>query len=104
MHSIPATKSVQKYQTVQKANETFSAGGGGANSEHRKAKIQAKNEKLNDERQRGAKQIQKDKKKQDKKKGAQGNGGTGANAVGVEGADGDDQFAGLHPSRRGRLQ
>lgn len=80
----------------------YSAGGGGANSEHRKAKIQAKNEKLNDERQRTAKQIQKDKKKHNK--AAKGNGATGANAVGVEGADGDDQFAGLHPSRRGRLQ
>lgn len=79
----------------------YSAGGGGANSEHRKAKIHAKNEKLNDERQRDSKKIQKDKRKHDKS--AQANGPSGANAVGVEG-DGDDEFAGVHPSRRGRMQ
>lgn len=82
---------------------SFSAGGGGANSEHRKAKIQAKNEKLDDERQRDAKKIQKDKKKHNKS--AQANGApTGANAVGVEDAEGDDDLAGVHPSRRGRMQ
>lgn len=85
-----------------------SAGGGGAKSEHRNAKIQAKNEKLNEERQRQAKDIQKDKKKHDKK--AAPAGGSGANAAGLDGAADDavsaadnDQWAGLHPSRRGRV-
>ena len=81
-----------------------SAGGGGANSEHRKAKIQAKNEKLNEERQRNAKDIKKDKKKQDKVKPARfGAAVSGANAVAVDAAPEDDRFAGMHPSRRGRI-
>ena len=84
-----------------------SAGGGGAKSEHRNAKIQAKNEKLNEERQRQAKDIQKDKKKHDKKTAPAG--GSGANATGMDGAADnagsaeDDKWAGLHPSRRGRV-
>jgi nucleolar protein 6 len=75
-----------------------SAGGGGANSEHRKAKIQAKNEKLNDERSRQAKEIKKDKKKYENKPAADT---SGANAVEVPAED--DKWAGVHPSRRGRL-
>lgn len=86
-----------------------SAGGGGAKSEHRNAKIQAKNEKLNEERQRQAKDIQKDKRKHDKK--AAPAGGSGANAASMDGAADNagagsadnDQWAGLHPSRRGRV-
>lgn len=84
-----------------------SAGGGGAKSEHRTAKIQAKNEKLNEERQRQAKDIQKDKKKHDKKTAPAA--GSGANATSMDGAADnaggaeDDKWAGLHPSRRGRV-
>lgn len=88
---------------AHKADDLHSAGGGGGNSEHRKAKIEAKNQKLNDERQRAAKQTQKDKRKHNK--AAQSNDApTGANAVGVDGANENDQFAGVHPSRRGRMQ
>lgn len=81
----------------------ISAGGGGG-SDNRKAKIQAKNEKLNDERQRNAKQINKDKKKHDKPRtGA----ATGANAAVPEEAPvangDDDKYAGVHPSRRPRM-
>lgn len=80
----------------------YSAGGGGGKSEHRNAKIQAKNEKLNEERQRQAKEIQKDKRKHEKKPEQEG--ATGANSVGTDGAaDPNDQWAGVHPSRRGRL-
>lgn len=78
------------------------AGGGGAKSDHRKAKIQAKNEKLNEERHRKAKDIKKDKNKHEKQAAPQG--ATGANAVGLDGAnDEDDKYAGVHPSRRGRM-
>lgn len=75
----------------------FSAGGGGANSEHRREKIRAKNEKLNDERSRDAKKINKDKKKHDKRPAE---GPTGVNAVAVPE---DDKWAGVHPSRRPRV-
>lgn len=76
---------------------TNSAGGGG-NTDSRKAKIQAKNEKLNDERQRDAKKIKTDKKKHDKPSR------TGANtevAPAAPAANGDDdKYANVHPSRR----
>lgn len=83
----------------------YSAGGGGG-SDNRKAKIQAKNEKLNDERQRNAKEINKDKKKHGKA-GAAAPKATGANASAavpeeVPAGD-DDKYAGVHPSRRGRM-
>ncbi|KAJ5152964.1 uncharacterized protein N7482_009442 [Penicillium canariense] len=86
----------------RRMNVELTAGGGGSNSEHRKAKIQAKNEKLNDERQRLAKDIKKDKRDHDKGKPAR-SGVSGANAVTVDGGNDNDQFAGMHPSRRGRI-
>lgn len=86
----------------------YSAGGGGAKSDHRKAKIQAKNEKLNDERQRKALEAKKVQNKHDHDKRSARKGPTGANAVGggdaapAPAAD-EDKFAGVHPSRRGQL-
>ncbi len=76
---------------------TNSSAGGGGNTDSRKAKIQAKNEKLNDERQRDAKKIKTDKKKHDKPAAR-----TGANAeAAAPAANGDDdKYAGVHPSRR----
>ncbi|KAJ6157333.1 hypothetical protein N7470_004925 [Penicillium chermesinum] len=96
----------------RRINVELTAGGGGGKSDHRRAKIQAKNEKLNDERQRNAKEIQKDKKKHSKK--TQPEGASGANAVKVDAnasananananAGEDDKFANVHPSRRGRM-
>ena len=61
-----------------------SAGGGG-NTEHRKSKIEAKNKKLFEERQRAVKQT-----KQEQHKGPAAQ------------AD-DDVFAGVHPSRRRQM-
>ncbi|KAJ5819798.1 hypothetical protein N7474_005389 [Penicillium riverlandense] len=83
----------------RRINVELTAGGGGK-SDHRQAKIKAKNEKLNDERQRDAKKIQKDKKKHITP-AQQGNGGTGANAVGDD--QGEDMYANVHPSRRPRM-
>ncbi|CAL5866519.1 uncharacterized protein PFLUO_LOCUS728 [Penicillium psychrofluorescens] len=84
---------------ARRINVELTAGGGGK-SDHRQAKIKAKNEKLNDERQRDAQKIQKDKKKH-MTPAQQGNGGTGANAVGDD--QGEDMYANVHPSRRPRM-
>lgn len=62
-----------------------SAGGGG-NSKDRKEKIEAKNKKLFEERQRNAKEIQKEKQRLEK-----------AEETGV------DDYAHIHPSRRPRM-
>jgi nucleolar protein 6 len=62
-----------------------SAGGGG-NSKDRKDKIEAKNKKLFEERQRNAKEIQKEKKRLEQ----------------VE-ETGVDDYAHIHPSRRPRM-
>lgn len=103
--SSPASKFNCNHARLLTTNS--SAGGGGAKSEHRNAKIQAKNEKLNEERQRQAKEIQKDKRKHEKT--AAPAGGSGANAASMDGAADtavsadNDQWAGLHPSRRGRV-
>lgn len=80
----------------------YSAGGGGSNSEHRKAKIVAKNQKLNEERHRQAKDVKKDKNRHDKgKPGRSDATASDANAVVVDAEN--DRFAGMHPSRRGRI-
>lgn len=87
-----------------------SAGGGGK-SEYRQSKINAKNVKLNDERQRTTKQMHKEK---DRKARSKANGGgngagqeetanSGAGAGAGAGAGEEDAFAGIHPSRRNRM-
>ena len=81
------------------------AGGGGNKSEHRKAKIQVKNEKLFQERQRNAKETSEDKKKHEKKTSKSHSVASGPNAVNSDTAadETDDKFAGVHPSRRKRM-
>lgn len=74
----------------RRINVELTAGGGGK-SEHRRAKIEAKNKKLNEERQRQAKNIQKEKTKS-------------KNTHSKENEEqGADQWAGIHPSRRARM-
>lgn len=66
-------------------NNATSAGGGGK-SEHRTAKIEYKNQKLTEERKRQGKDIQTEKVKKTKTEE------TGA-----------DDYADVHPSRRGHM-
>lgn len=65
---------------------TYCSAGGGGKSEYRKSKIEAKNKKLFEERQRNAKEITKEKERR-------------AHAE----ETGEDAFAGVHPSRRNRM-
>ena len=74
-----------------------SAGGGGK-SDHRQAKINAKNTKLNDERQRTVKQAHKEKDRKSRGENKQE-----AAAAPAAGGDENDDFAGIHPSRRMRM-
>lgn len=60
--------------------------GGGGKSKTRKAKIDYKNERLEGQRKRAAKQMQEDKTKKVEVK-----------------ENGGDEFAGVHPSRRSRM-
>lgn len=76
----------------RRINVELTAGGGG-NTSHRKEKIRAKNEKLNEERARRAQEEAKAKAEKEKGKGQ--NGGEKAGGGGVEDA--------IHPSRRGRV-
>ncbi|GAQ44706.1 hypothetical protein AtubIFM55763_008604 [Aspergillus tubingensis] len=69
----------------RRINVELTAGGGG-NSKDRKEKIEAKNKKLFEERQRNAKEIQKEKQRLEK----------------VE-ETGVDDYAHIHPSRRPRM-
>ncbi|KAF7591829.1 hypothetical protein BBP40_001026 [Aspergillus hancockii] len=69
----------------RRINVELTAGGGG-NTDARKAKIEAKNKKLFEERQRNAKEIQKEKDRRDKAE-----------------ETGNDEFAGVHPSRLSRM-
>jgi nucleolar protein 6 len=69
----------------RRINVELTAGGGG-NTEARKAKIEAKNKKLYEERQRNAKEQKKEKEK--KKHGEE---------------TGQGDYAGVHPSRLGRM-
>ncbi|RAH43385.1 RNA-binding protein [Aspergillus brunneoviolaceus CBS 621.78] len=69
----------------RRINVELTAGGGGK-SEYRKSKIEAKNKKLFEERQRNAKEITKEKERR-------------AHAE----ETGEDAFAGVHPSRRNRM-
>ncbi|KAI0119710.1 hypothetical protein F4814DRAFT_413051 [Daldinia grandis] len=81
----------------RRINVELTAGGGG-NTDHRKEKIRAKNEKLDEERARRALEEAKAKAKAEKEKGkgkGQQNGGEKAGGGGVEDA--------IHPSRRGRV-
>lgn len=75
-----------------------SAGGGGK-SDHRQAKISAKNTKLNDERHRTVKQAHKEK---DRKTRGENKQESAAPAAASDGDENDD-FAGIHPSRRMRM-
>lgn len=85
-----------------------SAGGGGK-SEYRQSKINAKNVKLNDERQRTTKQMHKEKDRKARSKANGGGNGAGqeetadSGAVAGAGAGEEDAFAGIHPSRRNRM-
>ncbi|KAF7623226.1 hypothetical protein AFLA_010530 [Aspergillus flavus NRRL3357] len=69
----------------RRINVELTAGGGG-NNENRKAKIEAKNKKLFEERQRNAKSIHQEKERKAK----------------VE-ETGVDEYAGVHPSRLSRM-
>lgn len=66
---------------------TITSAGGGGKSKHRKAKIEAKNERLEGQRKRAAEQLQ-----QDKAKKAE-----------IKENGGNNDFAGVHPSRLSRM-
>ncbi|KAI1804781.1 hypothetical protein F4811DRAFT_518393 [Daldinia bambusicola] len=78
----------------RRINVELTAGGGG-NTSHRKEKIRAKNEKLNEERARRALEEAKAKAEKEKEKAQNGGEAKKAAAGGVEDA--------IHPSRRGRV-
>ncbi|XHG09278.1 hypothetical protein AWENTII_012349 [Aspergillus wentii] len=78
----------------RRINVELTAGGGGK-SDHRKSKIEAKNQRLEEQRQRSAKEIQREKRK-NFDNGPQENGGADH--------DPNDAFAGIHPSRRNQLR
>lgn len=80
------------------ANVCVCSAGGGGKSDHRQAKISAKNTKLNDERHRTVKQAHKEKDRKSRDENKQD-----AAAPAASGGDENDDFAGIHPSRRMRM-
>lgn len=74
------------YYILLRNTNGCSAGGGGK-SKNRQAKIEAKNQRLEGQRQRAAKQTQEEKAKKAE--------------IRENGAE--DVFAGVHPSRRNRM-
>ena len=73
----------------------FVRAGGGGKSDHRQAKISAKNTKLNDERHRTLKQAHKEKDRKTR--------GENKQEAAAPAEDENDAFAGIHPSRRMRM-
>lgn len=86
------------------ANTTNSAGGGG-NTDSRKAKIQTKNEKLHDERQR---RKEHEEKQAERKAAKEAKSGKGKDAKKTNGAAAapvvEEVHSGIHPSRLRQLQ
>ncbi|KAF2192605.1 hypothetical protein K469DRAFT_654296 [Zopfia rhizophila CBS 207.26] len=99
----------------RKINVELTAGGGGNNDE-RKAKLQAKNEKLADERQRRFEHEEKQKQRKEKKEERQKKSKSGEKVNTIQGLDGladvpsdvpssgADEHAGMHPSRLAMMQ
>ena len=84
--TIPIPMPISTIIVCRKLTSIICSAGGGGNSKDRKEKIEAKNKKLFEERQRNAKEIQKEKQRLEK----------------VE-ETGVDDYAHIHPSRRPRM-
>ncbi|EEP75623.1 predicted protein [Uncinocarpus reesii 1704] len=80
---------------ARKIGIELTAGGGGSKSETRKARIEEKNKKLNEERARAVKEAAKRKRVEEKKKEA----GQQNDETGNDGAE-EAPYGDLHPSRR----
>lgn len=105
----PTFISIAFIKIVPRANVTFSAGGGG-NTESRKSKIYAKNEKLAEERERDrikreeieSKQAERAAKKEArgiKNKKSKGGDAAGDAKEGGDAAGEEDASGGIHPAR-----
>jgi nucleolar protein 6 len=87
----------------RKINVELTAGGGG-NTDSRKAKIQTKNEKLHDERQRRREHEEKQAQRKEVKEAKSGKGKDAEKTNGAVQPPADDMRAGIHPSRLRQLQ
>ncbi|KIX02025.1 uncharacterized protein Z518_07964 [Rhinocladiella mackenziei CBS 650.93] len=96
----PCDQAQGKKRKGRRINVELTAGGGGKKSQERKARIEAKNRKLDGERQRRGKKGTAEQEKAGAKKEPPG---TGANAAEATEKPQDDRGA-IHPSRLSRVK